>query len=791
MSEALNVTKAAFGGLREVTTSPLWQYDYGQILKITGLDLPQAFEVHFSNSRKSGETITQIGTDSQVTIPDMYLTSGADIYAFIFLHDGTDDGETEYVIKIPVRERPEPSDIEPTPEQQDFITEAIAALNTAVAQCGAYVEHYPTVIDGEWYVWDEASEQFVSTGVAATGNGIESARLNQDYTLTLVFTDGTSFTTPISIRGAQGEKGDTGAVPNFSIGTVTTLPAGSAASASITGTQNQPVLNLSIPQGQDGAITNLDTTLTVAGKAADAKAVGDAVNDLKSELNPIKNTIINEENLPIPLSWTAGNLNTSTGIEESGTRQRSDYISLKQDSFDISFSSPITECMVFWYDENKQYKKRTGWLSSGTTVANANVYFRIMARKSGSSQLTADEIKSFTAVTAPIWKGEIEEVNTRVDSFEPLLSAFTIDDQIFTIDGYYINIEGNLRKYSSTSSIHYWATDFIDVSFCKQVKVHTCLGTGSTIAVYNGAKQLTRVITTQGSSALYDYDITLQNGEKYIRSSFQELTGYTTKDQFYLIAYKNVLLAFESISENGGESNNAVERAQLKPLSMPTVVFVDDDGSSSLWDTTVPIFETAGIPLTIAVGKDSDIMSDLSTLRTWLSTAGHDMVQHSLGSDQDLSAKTYTELISWIESEQAFFYNNGFVVSNIVYGGSQWSEQMLRVIERYYNSGCTIPNSQMGISYGYNLPGTSRYKLARYAVSNWTSTSGHSLQNCKDIFDEFLATGQNGIIIFYSHSYQLVDNPDRVQILTDFIDYVKTAQTNGDCAITTLSAVFG
>lgn len=136
MSNPLNITTAAFGGLREVTTAPLWQWDYGQILEITGLDLPQAFEVHFSNSRKSGETVTQIGTNGAVTIPDMYLTSGADIYAFVFLHDGADDGETEYVIKIPVRERPEPSDLEPTPEQQDVITEAIAALNTAVTQTG-------------------------------------------------------------------------------------------------------------------------------------------------------------------------------------------------------------------------------------------------------------------------------------------------------------------------------------------------------------------------------------------------------------------------------------------------------------------------------------------------------------------------------------------------------------------------------------------------------------------------------------------------------------------------------
>ena len=49
------------------------------------------------------------------------------------------------------------------------------------------------------------------TGEAgADGNGIESAVLNSDYTLSLRFTDGTSYTTP-SIRGAQGATGATGA----------------------------------------------------------------------------------------------------------------------------------------------------------------------------------------------------------------------------------------------------------------------------------------------------------------------------------------------------------------------------------------------------------------------------------------------------------------------------------------------------------------------------------------------------------------------------------------------------
>ena len=43
----------------------------------------------------------------------------------------------------------------------------------------------------------------------ATGNGIDSAVLNANYTLTLTFTDGTSYTTP-SIRGATGATGATG-----------------------------------------------------------------------------------------------------------------------------------------------------------------------------------------------------------------------------------------------------------------------------------------------------------------------------------------------------------------------------------------------------------------------------------------------------------------------------------------------------------------------------------------------------------------------------------------------------
>ena len=47
-------------------------------------------------------------------------------------------------------------------------------------------------------------------------------------------------------------RGENGAVPDIQIGTVTTLPAGSNATASMGGTAENPLLNLGIPKGADG-----------------------------------------------------------------------------------------------------------------------------------------------------------------------------------------------------------------------------------------------------------------------------------------------------------------------------------------------------------------------------------------------------------------------------------------------------------------------------------------------------------------------------------------------------------
>lgn len=106
----------------------------------------------------------------------------------------------------------------------------------------------------------------------------------------------------------KGDKGDPGATPQITVQVKTGEP-GTAASVKQTGTAEAPVIELTIPRGDSGSLGNLticgkapdaegkvmltaadvgalsgtDATLTEVGKAADAKATGDALGQLESE----------------------------------------------------------------------------------------------------------------------------------------------------------------------------------------------------------------------------------------------------------------------------------------------------------------------------------------------------------------------------------------------------------------------------------------------------------------------------------------------------------------------------
>ena len=124
---------------KEIFTG-LWQYDYGQKLRITGGDFPEAVEIQFSLNKKSGSVITRIGTTTdgvtEVKIPDELLknegqSQNYSIYAYIYLTDES-SGNTEYQIVLHVKSRtkPENPSEEPLPEPNIF-HETVVAVNAS------------------------------------------------------------------------------------------------------------------------------------------------------------------------------------------------------------------------------------------------------------------------------------------------------------------------------------------------------------------------------------------------------------------------------------------------------------------------------------------------------------------------------------------------------------------------------------------------------------------------------------------------------------------------------------
>lgn len=120
----------------------LWQWDYGQQLRIEGLHLPTAVEIHFALQETGGEAITRVGTTKDgvttVTIPDSMLEGNSaawtaektyNIYAWVYLSDKL-SGETIKRITMQVKSRPKPEAFD-APGDGEIFHEAIEAVNDA------------------------------------------------------------------------------------------------------------------------------------------------------------------------------------------------------------------------------------------------------------------------------------------------------------------------------------------------------------------------------------------------------------------------------------------------------------------------------------------------------------------------------------------------------------------------------------------------------------------------------------------------------------------------------------
>lgn len=228
--------------------------------------------------------VTFEGSDGTKTV------TSADLHYRVSANSGTEDGTT-----------PEPG----TPAWQQLVdavhTDATAAeqaktdAQTAAQQAGASASDASTSAANAGQSAQQAADnlQELKDGIAngdfkgEPGNDGKSpvvtvTDIENGHRVSITDKDGTK-----TIDVLNGQTGKTGATPVLTIGTVS---SGDKPSADITGTPENPVLNLRLQPGPQGPAVALDTTLTHEGEAADAKATGDAISAVKARQNTLIGT---------------------------------------------------------------------------------------------------------------------------------------------------------------------------------------------------------------------------------------------------------------------------------------------------------------------------------------------------------------------------------------------------------------------------------------------------------------------------------------------------------------------
>lgn len=172
------------------------QWNYGEVLRIQGLNLPKAVEIHFSLEKTAGQAIPRIGTTkdgvTDVVIPDSLLENEGElqdyfVYVWIYLTDAT-SGRTEHSLSLKVKARSKP-EIPGGDDNADPFREAIEEVNnaadraeTAEKQAGEYAEQ--TKADAQQTTADRQEVERLVDSVSGIGEQVQAVKEYKDQAQT-------------------------------------------------------------------------------------------------------------------------------------------------------------------------------------------------------------------------------------------------------------------------------------------------------------------------------------------------------------------------------------------------------------------------------------------------------------------------------------------------------------------------------------------------------------------------------------------------------------------------------
>lgn len=189
------------------TACGLVQWDYGQTLRIEGVEAGDAPEVHFSVGHQ--DAIISLGTvvdgGIEAHIPDDLLEEGEQITAYVYIAN-IDSGKTIRTVSLPVKRRPRPDDYD-SPGEQNLLRKMLEELK-GKADDLQESEGYLQLLSGTTPIGNRI--RLPEGG----GSGREIELRNNGTAIEWRYTDSNEWTELAKISDLSGKDGET---PDFEV----------------------------------------------------------------------------------------------------------------------------------------------------------------------------------------------------------------------------------------------------------------------------------------------------------------------------------------------------------------------------------------------------------------------------------------------------------------------------------------------------------------------------------------------------------------------------------------------
>ena len=204
------------------------------------------------------------------------------------------------------------------------------------------------------------------------------------------------------------------------------------------------------------------------------------------------------------------------------------------------------------------------------------------------------------------------------------------------------------------------------------------------------------------------------------------------------------------------------DKVSYNSLNNGTVVFIDDDGYKEFITILKNICDEKGIKYSIAIPSSRVGNTGYLTLDDLqqLQSEGFEILSHGY-THGDLTSLTDNSLETHFKNFTTYFRNNGLesAADYIVYPGNLVNTKVKNIAKKYCKGG-------FGGNLDINPTTIETFEIKRVDCLQKT------LEEMKNLID--IAKNEKRLLVIYTHAW-LLTTDDKVQLLKDIIDYVKSS----------------